>query len=180
MIGLGVILLAVQACSGGPEPADDPLDPGPAAEQLDCPSLITPAATDALGWAAGEPEEHGGRCLLRSDDGEITVGTRAVVASGDERAGAVQEELEAQCERLRSDGSQFVGEPAWLDGAAGCFTQVDPDTGTGVAELILVNDRDEVVQIRVAAPSRVAEAEVEAAVQEMAGAAADLCQAACA
>lgn len=133
ILGLGALLLALQACSDDPAANDGkPTIDGSAAASLDCASLIPAAAIDALGWPAVEPEEHAGRCLVRSARGEVTVGTRAVPASADERADAVQAELETQCERLRADGRQFVGEPEWLaEGHQGCLTQVDPRTGTG-------------------------------------------------
>ncbi|HWJ80654.1 MAG TPA: hypothetical protein VNS55_00350 [Nocardioides sp.] len=182
ILGLGVVLLAVQGCSGGPTAGDTPVTPDGQAERLDCAALITTTATDALGWPATPATEHAGRCQVDTDRGEVTVGTRAVVPDeGQERSDAVQEELEAQCDRLRADGPHFVGEPDWLaDGTSGCLTQLDPRTGTGVAELVLRNRRDEVVQIRVPAFRPVAEEKVDAAMRELAGAALDLCEAACA
>lgn len=182
MIGLGVLLLAVQACSGDPEATDEEAAPGDTTTAtLDCASLIPASVTDALGWPASDREAHAGRCLVRTERGEVTVGTRAVPASADERAAAVQVELETECERLRADGSQFVGEPDWFtDGQEGCLTQVDPQTGTGVAELIVVNEAEEVVQIRIASSRRLEEDAVDSALQEMARASADLCEASCA
>jgi hypothetical protein len=182
MIGLGVILLAaVQGCSSGPTATDEEVEPGEPAGEVDCSALITPTAVDALGWPASEPVEHAGRCLLRTDRGEVTVGTRPVPADDQERADAVQEEFEAQCDRLRADGPHFVGAPAWLpEGEEGCLTQVDPQTGTGVAELIVLNREGEVVQIRVAAATRAGEDAVDTALEELALATADLCDAECA
>lgn len=181
MIGLGVMLLAVQACSGGPTASDADVTPGGAPTTLACGSLITTEAVDALHWPSADPTERAGRCQLVTGRGQVTVGTRAVVAGSQERADAVQEEFESQCERLRSEGPHFVGKPDWLaDGTSGCLTQVDPQTRTGVAELILVNQRDEVVQIRIAAFRPSSERAVDAAMQELAGAAADLCEASCA
>lgn len=182
ILGLGVLLLALQACSDDPAAKDDSVAPdGTSAATLDCVSLIPATAIDALGWPAAEPEEHGGRCLVRSERGEVTVGTRAVPAPAEERATAVQEELEAQCDRLRADGSHFVDQPGWLaEGQQGCLTQVDPETGTGVAELVFLNDAEEVVQVRIASSRRLAEDAVDAALEEMATASADLCDASCA
>ncbi|NYJ02535.1 hypothetical protein HNR19_003233 [Nocardioides thalensis] len=178
ILGLGALLLALQACSDDPAANDGkPTIDGSAAASLDCASLIPAAAIDALGWPAVEPEEHAGRCLVRSARGEVTVGTRAVPASADERADAVQAELETQCERLRADGRQFVGEPEWLaEGHQGCLTQVDPRTGTGVAELVFLNDIDEVVQVRIASSRRLDEDRVTDALEQIASASAGLGQ----
>lgn len=181
MIGLGVMLLAVQACSDGPTASDAEVTRGGDTARLDCASLITPEATDPLGWPADGPEEHAGRCQLTTERGQVTVGTRAVAAGSQERANAVRQEFEAQCDRLRADGPDFVGEPAWIaDGTSGCLTQVDPQTRTGVAELILLNREDEVVQIRISAARPVPVSRVGEAFRRLAAGSLDLCEASCA
>ncbi|GAA3805526.1 hypothetical protein [Nocardioides panacisoli] len=181
ILGLGVVLLAVQACSEGPRASGSDASPdGSADTGLDCGSLITTEAVDALGWPVAEPEEHAGRCQLITSRGQVTVGTRAVPASS-ERADAVQQELETQCDRLRADGPHFVGRPDWLaDDTDGCLAQVDPQTRTGVAELLFLNRRDEVVQIRIASAHPVAVGRVGEAFRRLAGSALDLCDASCA
>lgn len=180
LLGLGVVLLSLQACSGDPEATGDPVTPGEPTRALDCARLVPAEAVDALGWPAAQPAEHAGRCLLRTRGGEVTVGTRAVPAADGVRADAVQQELAAQCDRLRTEGAQFVGEPEWFaEGQQGCLTQVDARSGTGVAELVVLNAADEVVQIRVAASSRVEEEAVDAALEALARASADLCEARC-
>lgn len=156
--------------------SDDPArDTSPSTgSQLDCAALITDDALAALGWRTSETaEEHAGRCVRRAaESGAVTVATRAVTATGDDASGQV---LDQECEELRS-GSGSVAQPVgWLEPEreASCASELE-GSRTGVAELYFLNDRDEVVQIRVEALAPVPPARLHAGLVDLAATAANL------
>jgi hypothetical protein len=102
----------------------------------------------------------------------VTVATRAVTATGEDPSRQV---LDQECAELRS-GGDYVAQPVgWLEPQreASCATELE-NTRTGVAELYFLNDRDEVVQIRVEALAPVPPARLHAGLAELAAGAATL------
>ncbi len=167
---LALSALVATGCSDEPS-----VDARPSTEsRLDCAALITDDALTALGWRASAPAvEHAGRCVRRVDDaGGVTVMTRAVTATGEEPSLRL---LDRECAELRSAGG-YVAQPVdWLEPEreASCATGL-ADTRTGVAKLYFLNDREEVVQIRVEALAPVPPSRLRAGLAELVAGAATL------
>ena len=174
-----LVVCLLGACSsetvdGGPARAEG--SPAAVATPADdrCRGLLPDGVLTALGWAAGAAAtDEAGRCERRVEgSGAVTVTTRAATGGGDDPA---REALDEQCEQLRSAGG-YVDQPvAWLSpgSEASCATGL-ADTGTGVAELYVVNAVDELVQVRVEALAPVRPQQLQQAMSEVAAAAADL------
>lgn len=168
-LSLAGCVLALSACSGE-QAESDPVTTattGTVESTLDCTALISDDVVTALGWAVGDgAAEDAGRCLRRVDEsGAITVSTRAQT-DGDAAA-----TLQAECERLRATGA-YVAQPVdWLEPTRDQSCASGLDVSTGVAELLFVNDTDEVVQVRVEALQAVTPEQLEAAMGAVAAAA---------
>jgi hypothetical protein len=138
-----------------------------------CADLIPDTAMAALGWdGAAEAVEHAGRCERRgSQSGQITVGTRPLGASGDDRSQALADEYRAKCSAL---GGAATAErsPAWLSTDNRACAEL-PSRGVGVAQMFVLLD-DDLVQIRIASLKPIEDTGLQDSMNALVEAAADV------
>lgn len=138
-----------------------------------CLEVIPDSVFATLGWPSESTAvEHAGRCQRTSEDGTATVGAVPVVAPGDESSAAAEREYDERCARLtRRRGPAPYLDPAWLPAGTTACARLLPRSSRGVAEMFLLTDDDEVVQIRLATPRGVGDAAVRLGLTELAAAA---------
>jgi len=140
----------------------------------DCVELIPDPVFETLGWQlGGVATENAGRCERYGDDGSTTVGDLAVVASsGEDRAEAAERVYDERCSELFGGGSTPDLDVEWLpDGATACARLLPEGQEQGLAEVVLLTDADEVVQIRLVAIHATAEDAVQDAFAQLVAAA---------
>jgi hypothetical protein len=136
---------------------------------LDCMDVIPDSAFETLGWVGGAAREHAGRCEKLGDDGILTVGDLPVIASRAERPKAAEKLYDERCSTLFDvPGATPDLDADWLpEGATACVRLLPSGKDAGIAELFLLTDGDEVVQIRMEALSPTPEAKVKAGFLEL-------------
>jgi hypothetical protein len=133
---------------------------------VDCPSVISDTAMDAINWPQRPASPFAvvahGRCERSAPAvGVITVGALDV-------ADGAQEAYDAECARLQDTGR--VDEElarAVVVGGTACAVGLDEATQTGLAELVLLTLDDQVLQVRVDAEAPVEPAVLTAGLREL-------------
>jgi hypothetical protein len=145
--GVAATLVVVLALDDD-EPANETPVSAESPSPARCAEIIPDKATAALGWDdAAEAVEHIGRCERReSQSGRITVGTRALGVSGDDRPKALADEYDAKCGAL-GGAARAEQSPAWLTTHNDACAEL-PKRGIGVVEMFVLLD-DDLVQIRI-------------------------------
>lgn len=172
---LVLVLVAVVGCGSESTPPDEASEPtvrvSEEQQRVDpdeaCSALLSDEVLAPLGWSdLAEPGESAGRCERTSKTSTITVGRRPDLASGDD-AEASRSAYEQACVDLRRDDSLAPDiETSWLDDeVSACFRPFPKGEDSGFAELVMLTDDAQVVEVQVAA----GQPTPEAAVQDMLG-----------
>lgn len=178
-----LVLLAVVGCGrGSAEPGDAGATGEPTvaaseeAPSVDpdetCSALLSDDVLAPLGWAGlTGPGESAGRCERTSATNTITVGRRPDLASGDD-ADEARAAYDQACVDLRRDDSLSPDtETTWLgEEVDACFRPFPKGEESGFAEMVMLTDEAQVVEVQVAAGEPTPEADVQAMLGRLVGA----------
>ena len=118
----------------------------------DCLEIIPDSVFETLGWRGQAATEDVGRCTKLGEDGHVSVGDRAIVATSKDRASAAEREFDEQCNSLYDGSDELpVRDPDWLPEGTTACVRLLPESDMGNAALFLLTEQDEVVQIRLGA-----------------------------
>jgi hypothetical protein len=132
----------------------------------DCLRVIPDSVSETLGWVSGAARVHAGRCEVHGD--------LPVISTDGERPEAAEKLYDERCSTL-FDVAGATPDLAtdWLPaGTTACARLLPAGAGAGTAELFLLTEGNEVVQIRLGVLTPTPEAKVKAGLAELVEAAA--------
>ncbi len=150
-------------------PTDDPTS------AADCTDLVPPAALDAVGWSAsGGPLVEDGTCRQETDGGAVTVQRRPVPAtSEDEVPASATEQFDKRCAVLGSIVDDVPGEEVdWLGPERRACAALPDDGAAGTSSMVALVSESVLMEFRLESDAPLAAGDVQAAMTELADAAA--------